>query len=322
MPPPRTCSRSSRCGGKASRRCPTRESGARAEGAPVSLTAGDGTGLEIAALSASAVVQDPLAFTELRFVFKNPAPRAIEGRFDHAAARPAPPSAASPCARATGREGEVVELQAARAAYEDFLHRRSNPALLEKQAGNRFQARVFPIPASGEKKAIIFSYSPGIAGARSLPALPPRLAAPGQAQSARPLRQARRRGGGAAVVQRNPPDRLQARPRLRAAAASAPAQGLRPAGRPAGRPASARARARARAGRVVDALRKTGEHGHRRADNPPCRIFDQPEEAKTGRADLWMGQNDCPLAQGSSSWKTKSCLALYVHFGGLQHYAH
>ncbi len=54
-------------------------------------------------------------------------------------------------------------------------------------------------------------------------------------------------------------------------------------------------------------------HGHRLADNPPCRIFDQPEEAKTGRADLWMGQNDCPFAQGSSSWKTKSCLALYVH---------
>ena len=63
------------------------------------------------------------------------------------------------------QEGEVVELQAARAAYEDFLHRRSDPALLEKQAGNRFQARGFPIPASGQKE-IIVSYSQELTSAR------------------------------------------------------------------------------------------------------------------------------------------------------------
>ena len=40
----------------------------------------------------------------------------------------------------------MVELQAAREAYEDFLHRRQDPALLEKEAGNQFPARVFPIP--------------------------------------------------------------------------------------------------------------------------------------------------------------------------------
>src|SRR4051794_31194260 len=54
----------------------------RAEGVPVSLTSGEGEGLEIASLSAAAVIEDPLAFTELHFVFKNPAPRAIEGRFE------------------------------------------------------------------------------------------------------------------------------------------------------------------------------------------------------------------------------------------------
>src|ERR1019366_30059 len=58
----------------------------------------------------------------------------------------------------TWQEAEVVELQAAREAYEDFLHHRQDPALMEKQAGNQFQARVFPIPASGEKE-IIISYS-------------------------------------------------------------------------------------------------------------------------------------------------------------------
>ena len=53
------------------------------------------------------------------------------------------------------QEGEVVELQAAREAYEDFLHRRQDPALLEKAAGNSFRARVFPIPASGDKELIV-----------------------------------------------------------------------------------------------------------------------------------------------------------------------
>src|SRR5262245_22753556 len=37
----------------------------KVDGAPLSLTAGDGTGLEITSLTATAVIEDPLAFTEL-----------------------------------------------------------------------------------------------------------------------------------------------------------------------------------------------------------------------------------------------------------------
>lgn len=130
--------------------------------APMSLTSPDGVGLEIASLEVAAAVQDPLAFTEMHFVFKNPAARAIEGRFEIVL----PPGATISrfaMKNADGwKEGEVVEQEAARVAYEDFLHRRADPALLEKQAGNRFQARVFPIPASGEKE-IIVSYSQALA---------------------------------------------------------------------------------------------------------------------------------------------------------------
>ena len=54
----------------------------------------------------------------------------------------------------TWQEGEVVERQAARVAYEDFLHRRQDPALLEQGPGNDFSARVFPIPAQGTKEAL------------------------------------------------------------------------------------------------------------------------------------------------------------------------
>ena len=127
-------------------------------GPPMSLTSSDGAGLILQSLTARSVIEDPLAFTELRLVFKNPEPRQIEGQFEITL----PPGAAiSRFAMRLGdhwQEGEVVELQAARAAYEDFLHRKQDPALLEKQAGNQFRARVFPIPPSGEKE-LILSYS-------------------------------------------------------------------------------------------------------------------------------------------------------------------
>ncbi len=125
---------------------------------PVSLTASDGTGLELVSMTASAVIEDPLAFTELRLVFRNPESRTREGRF-----RITLPSGAtiSRFAMRIGdrfQEGEVVEQQAARVAYEDFLHRRQDPALLEAEAGNEFSARVFPIPPNSTKELIV-SYS-------------------------------------------------------------------------------------------------------------------------------------------------------------------
>ena len=131
---------------------------AAAEAATLSLTASDGTGLELTSLTAQVVLEDPLAFTELHLAFRNPEDRVREGRF-----RITLPSGAVIsrfAMKIDGRlqEGEVVELQAARQAYEDFLHRRQDPALLETEAGNEFSARVFPIPARGSKELIV-SYS-------------------------------------------------------------------------------------------------------------------------------------------------------------------
>jgi len=125
---------------------------------PLSLTASDGTGLKLVSLQARAVVQGPLAFTELHLTFDNPENRRIEGRFTIDLP---PDSAISRFAMkidSRWQEGEVVERQAARVAYEDFLHRKQDPALLENETGNRFSARVFPIPARGRKE-LILSYS-------------------------------------------------------------------------------------------------------------------------------------------------------------------
>ena len=125
---------------------------------PVSLTASDGTGLSLVALRADAVVDGPLAFTQLRMTFENPEARVIEGQFRIALPVSATVSRFAMRIDEAWQEGEVVELQAARRAYEDFLHRRQDPALLEQAPGNEFAARVFPIPARGRKE-IILSYS-------------------------------------------------------------------------------------------------------------------------------------------------------------------
>lgn len=124
----------------------------------ISLVTADGIALTLKSLSARSVVQGPLAFTELRLSFVNSEPRIVEGQLRMTL----PPGAAvSRLAMRIGeqwQEGEVVERQRAKRAYEDFLHRKQDPALLEQAAGNELAARVFPIGAR-ETKEIIVSYS-------------------------------------------------------------------------------------------------------------------------------------------------------------------
>ncbi|WP_438016824.1 AgmX/PglI C-terminal domain-containing protein [Sorangium sp. So ce315] len=130
----------------------------RPEAAPIRLTAADGTGLRLVALTGRAVIEAPLAFTELHLTFENPEDRVLEGTFSVTL----PPRASlGRLAMRIGerwQEGEVVERERARAAYEDFLHRKQDPALLELAAGNQVSARVFPIPARGVKE-IVVAYS-------------------------------------------------------------------------------------------------------------------------------------------------------------------
>ncbi len=125
---------------------------------PLGLTASDGTGLAIASLRARAVIDDPLAFTELTIAFDNPSDRVLEGTFSITLPKGAAISRFAMKHDAGWQEGEVVEKKQARAAYEDFLHRRQDPARLEQAAGNEFTARVFPIPARGRKELVV-SYS-------------------------------------------------------------------------------------------------------------------------------------------------------------------
>jgi tetratricopeptide (TPR) repeat protein len=122
---------------------------------PVRLTASDGTGLSLVSLRAEAAVEDPLALTELHLTFENPEDRVLEGTFRITLPQGASLSRFAMKVGNAWQEGEVVEKQAARQAYEDFLHRKQDPALMEQGAGNEFSARVFPIPARGTKEIIV-----------------------------------------------------------------------------------------------------------------------------------------------------------------------
>ncbi len=134
-----------------------------AGGAPIQLTASDGSGLGIVSVTADAVIDAPLALTQLRLVFDNPRAQQIEGQFRITLPERASISRFAMLTNGQWQEGEVVERQAARRAYEDFLHRRQDPALLEQQAGNEFSARIFPIPPHAHKE-IIIAYSEELLG--------------------------------------------------------------------------------------------------------------------------------------------------------------
>lgn len=140
----------------------------RPGGPPVHLTSSDGVGLRLTQYKAKVAVQGPLAFTELHLKFHNPQDRILEGRFEITLPEGAALSRLAMKNDKGWQEAEVVELQQARQAYEDFLHKRQDPALLEKQAGNQFQARIFPIPSGGDKE-IILSYSQESLGDYRLP---------------------------------------------------------------------------------------------------------------------------------------------------------
>jgi hypothetical protein len=104
------------------------------------------------------VIQGPLALTELHLTFQNPEDRTREGRFSITLPPKAAVSRFAMKLDSGWQEAEVVERHAAQQAYEDALHRRQDPALLEHEAGNEFSARVFPIAARAQKE-LKLSYS-------------------------------------------------------------------------------------------------------------------------------------------------------------------
>lgn len=133
--------------------------------APLGLTSTDGTGLVLAAMTADVAIEEPFALTQLHLVFDNPEDRTLEGRFEIDLPEGASLSRLAMKIGDTWQEGEVVEKQRARVTYEQFLHQRKDPALLEQGVGNRVSLRIFPIQAR-ERRELVVTYSETLSSAR------------------------------------------------------------------------------------------------------------------------------------------------------------
>jgi Ca-activated chloride channel family protein len=100
-------------------------------------------------------VVDQVARTSIDQVFINHFGRDIEGTYIF----PVPEGASvSDFAMFIGNErvkGEILDSREARRIYEDIVRRMRDPGLLEYMGRNLFRARVYPIPANGEKRVQI-----------------------------------------------------------------------------------------------------------------------------------------------------------------------
>jgi Ca-activated chloride channel family protein len=100
-------------------------------------------------------IDQQVAQAEIDQVFRNEANQELEGTYLF----PLPKEAVvSDFAMYVGDEevkGRLLEKEEARRIYEDIVRRRKDPALLEYIGRNTFHARVYPIPARGEKRVLI-----------------------------------------------------------------------------------------------------------------------------------------------------------------------
>ncbi len=108
-----------------------------------------------------------VAKTSIDQVFINNHHRDIEGIFVFPLPEKAAVSEFSMYIGEKKIEGEILDADKARQIYEDIVRRLKDPALLEYIGRNMFRARVYPIPARGEKR-IKIAYSEILRSERDL----------------------------------------------------------------------------------------------------------------------------------------------------------
>lgn len=106
----------------------------------------------------TAEIINQVAKTSVDQVFINNHSRDIEGTFIFPLPKGASISEFSMYIGDKKIDGEILDRDEARRIYEDIVRRMKDPALLEYIGRNMFRARVYPIPAKGEKR-IQLSYT-------------------------------------------------------------------------------------------------------------------------------------------------------------------
>jgi tetratricopeptide (TPR) repeat protein len=129
---------------------------------PISLTAADGTELPLQTLRVRAVLDQPLAFTELELAFDNPEGRTLAGKLALAIPPGARVTRFASFRDGAWREAEVVPR---RAAFQQLALDQApqEPQLVGAPEGERFVARVEPI-AAREPTRLIVAYTQELRG--------------------------------------------------------------------------------------------------------------------------------------------------------------
>jgi tetratricopeptide (TPR) repeat protein len=96
-----------------------------------------------------------LAVTTLSMNFHNDLNRVLEGRLNFPLGEGQTVSRFAMTVNGKLREGVVVEKAKGRQVFETIVRQGIDPGLLEWTKGNVFKARVYPIPAKGDKKIVI-----------------------------------------------------------------------------------------------------------------------------------------------------------------------
>ncbi|MBT3567882.1 MAG: hypothetical protein HN494_03470, partial [Opitutae bacterium] len=96
-----------------------------------------------------------LAVTTMSMNFHNDLDRVLEGRLNFPLGEGQTVSRFAMTVNGKLREGVVVEKAKGRQVFESIVRQGIDPGLLEWTKGNVFKARVYPIPAKGDKKIVI-----------------------------------------------------------------------------------------------------------------------------------------------------------------------
>ena len=97
-------------------------------------------------------IKDQVATTHVDQVFINESPQEIEGEYIFPLPEGASISQFALWVDGRRLEAEVLEAEKARQIYEEIVRQQRDPALLEYAGRNAFRARIYPIPARGEKR--------------------------------------------------------------------------------------------------------------------------------------------------------------------------
>ena len=111
--------------------------------------------LEIRAQAVRVVIRDGVARTTVDQRFFNPSSTPMEGYYWFTIPEGAAVDRFALDVNGTLMEGEMIERKQAKATYEAAVRAAVDPALLEWVDGRTFRARIFPIPAAGERRVVI-----------------------------------------------------------------------------------------------------------------------------------------------------------------------